>query len=133
MNKINRSGYSALSYSLINGYPEEFVKSLFNQKTNLNQKTYYGNSPLFIALKLCYSNDMIKLLINKEIIINQKNKYRENLFDFLFKKFSRKRILEILDIFRVVFYIKEYLVNFMKLNVHELWSLKIKMRMDGIY
>ena len=62
------------------------------------------------------------MLLNKNTDLNQRTTNRKSLLENLFEKDSRKRILEILEIFHNILDIKKFecIVNFINLNVDHL-------------
>ena len=67
----NSSLITALNYKLDHYIIEFFI----NNKTDINEKNKFGNTPLIIAIRKNQSENIIKLLINNKADVNKKDQY----------------------------------------------------------
>lgn len=113
-NDKNDNVFNPILFKLIaNNNFKEFIKTVENKNTNINEQDKDGDTPLHIAVFLGNCK-FIKVLLNLDINIFLNDKWGQNALHRLCFCLNDKRIIEVLDLF----------INFNKKNNYDLFNLQ---------
>lgn len=97
INKIGKTGWPALHYACERNCRTRIVKMLLENGANINFKSSYGSTAIYISLVGGYDKLLFKLLLEYDAHIDINIKYCVNVktIDFLNKDINKIRLLNV--------------------------------------